>query len=529
MHRTRRSRVHLGCLCAVAVLVPASVCAPAASAASTAGASAASGGGTSAPSAASAAGGATAGGGSASAAGGSAFSEFNPRRSAGVERNDPDHRHHDRIHGLYRHLQLEHEQRAAAGADRRRSAACRDRLHDPARCPQGCACRRRTGDGRGAPRPRHGRDDAQAPRESEGRAPSAQAQSLNPRSPCVAAASAHRRHPGAETGGRGRLAYPSWGGGVSEPSAPAGGGVVWESADGDRVARPQAPYCRRRPRSLQPHPSRRRRRPLRSSPGRCGTAPTTSVPPPAASPARATRSPSTTTYFQRCYYRSAPMSENRHLVALERAVIHCRRCPRLVAWREQAARERKAAFADQAYWGRPLQGFGDPQARVLVLGLAPAAHGANRTGRMFTGDRSGDFLYAAMWRAGLASQPTSTARDDGLRLRDAWVTAAVRCAPPANKPTPKERDACLLWSMRELELLDRVQVILCLGAFRGMPRCVSARRSRPVGGTAPHSPGARGPCRARARDSLTAPSIGARDTRCSAAITRVSRTPSRAG
>lgn len=159
------------------------------------------------------------------------------------------------------------------------------------------------------------------------------------------------------------------------------------------------------------------------------------------------------------------MSENRHLVALERAVIHCRRCPRLVAWREQAARERKAAFADQAYWGRPLQGFGDPQARVLVLGLAPAAHGANRTGRMFTGDRSGDFLYAAMWRAGLASQPTSTARDDGLRLRDAWVTAAVRCAPPANKPTSQERDACLLWSMRELELLDRVQVILCLGAF----------------------------------------------------------------
>jgi uracil-DNA glycosylase family 4 len=156
---------------------------------------------------------------------------------------------------------------------------------------------------------------------------------------------------------------------------------------------------------------------------------------------------------------------NKELEALQRDVVACRRCPRLVTWREQVAHERKAAFADQEYWGKPLPGFGDPRARLLVLGLAPAAHGANRTGRMFTGDRSGDFLYAAMWRAGLASQPISTARDDGLGLRDAWVTAAVRCAPPANKPAPEERDACLPWSVRELKLLRRVSVILCLGAF----------------------------------------------------------------
>jgi uracil-DNA glycosylase family 4 len=159
------------------------------------------------------------------------------------------------------------------------------------------------------------------------------------------------------------------------------------------------------------------------------------------------------------------MDMSDELEILRREVVECRRCPRLVAWREQTASERKAAFADQEYWGRPLPGFGDPQAHVLVLGLAPAAHGANRTGRMFTGDRSGDFLYAAMWRAGLASRPSSTARDDGLTLRDAWVTAAVRCAPPQNKPTPQERDACLSWSLRELELLRRVSVILCLGAF----------------------------------------------------------------
>jgi uracil-DNA glycosylase len=153
------------------------------------------------------------------------------------------------------------------------------------------------------------------------------------------------------------------------------------------------------------------------------------------------------------------------LVALAEKIGSCRRCPRLVEWREQVARERRAAFAEEEYWGRPLPGFGDPAARLLVLGLAPAAHGANRTGRMFTGDRSGDFLFAALFRAGFANQPTSVHRDDGLRLRGAWIGAAVRCAPPANRPTPAEREQCLPWSVRELRLLHDVRTILCLGAF----------------------------------------------------------------
>jgi uracil-DNA glycosylase len=153
------------------------------------------------------------------------------------------------------------------------------------------------------------------------------------------------------------------------------------------------------------------------------------------------------------------------LAALAEEVGGCRRCPRLVAWREQVARERRAAFAAEEYWGRPVPGFGDPSARSLVLGLAPAAHGANRTGRMFTGDRSGDFLFAALARTGFANQSSSTGRDDGLVLRDIWITAAVRCAPPANRPTPSERDACLPWGVRELRLLGNVRVVLCLGAF----------------------------------------------------------------
>jgi uracil-DNA glycosylase family 4 len=136
-----------------------------------------------------------------------------------------------------------------------------------------------------------------------------------------------------------------------------------------------------------------------------------------------------------------------------------------VAWREQVARERRAAFAEQEYWGRPVPGFGDPSARVLLLGLAPAAHGANRTGRMFTGDRSGDFLFAALWRTGFANQPASEGRDDGLVLDGAWITAAVRCAPPGNRPAPAEREECLPWSVREMELLSDVRVLVCLGAF----------------------------------------------------------------
>ncbi len=158
------------------------------------------------------------------------------------------------------------------------------------------------------------------------------------------------------------------------------------------------------------------------------------------------------------------MERSKALAKLEREITSCRSCPRLVEWREKVAYEKRAAYADEEYWGRPVPGFGDPNARVVVLGLAPAAHGANRTGRFFTGDRSGDFLFAALHRAGLANQPLSRHRDDGLRLSGAWISAAVRCAPPQNKPTPAERDTCLPYAARELELLDAA-VVVCLGAF----------------------------------------------------------------
>ena len=159
------------------------------------------------------------------------------------------------------------------------------------------------------------------------------------------------------------------------------------------------------------------------------------------------------------------------LDALAAEIHACRRCPRLVEWRERVAREKRAAFRDQEYWGRPVDGFGDPAARVLLLGLAPAAHGANRTGRMFTGDRSGDFLYAALHRTGFANQATSSHRGDGLELRDCRITAAVRCAPPANKPLPSERDNCAAWLEAELALLPQVRVIVCLGGFGWEAAC----------------------------------------------------------
>jgi uracil-DNA glycosylase len=146
-------------------------------------------------------------------------------------------------------------------------------------------------------------------------------------------------------------------------------------------------------------------------------------------------------------------------------IVECRRCPRLVAWRELVAREKVARFRDETYWGRPLPGFGDPEARILIVGLAPAAHGGNRTGRVFTGDASGDFLWAAMHEVGLTDRPTSRRADDGLTLLGAYVAAAVRCAPPANKPTPDERDTCAPFLARELAALDRVRVIVPLGAF----------------------------------------------------------------
>ncbi len=168
------------------------------------------------------------------------------------------------------------------------------------------------------------------------------------------------------------------------------------------------------------------------------------------------------------------------LHVLSDEIVSCRRCDRLVAWREQTAADKRAAFADEEYWGRGVPGFGDLAAAVVLVGLAPAAHGANRTGRMFTGDRSGDFLYSALHRCGFANQPTSTSVDDGLELRDAYITAAVRCAPPANKPAPAERDACRPFLERELALLVNARVAIALGAFAYGVLCTLAGiRPRP--------------------------------------------------
>ena len=172
------------------------------------------------------------------------------------------------------------------------------------------------------------------------------------------------------------------------------------------------------------------------------------------------------------------------LAALLERIVVCSACPRLVAWRRKTAREKVKRFASWTYWGRPVPPFGDPRARIVLVGLAPAAHGGNRTGRIFTGDRSGDFLFAALHRAGLASQPHSVARDDGLRLSDVWVTAAVRCAPPANKPTPGEQDRCRPFLVEELAHLSRCRVIVALGglAWRAVLRACSAERGGPAFG-----------------------------------------------
>jgi len=158
-------------------------------------------------------------------------------------------------------------------------------------------------------------------------------------------------------------------------------------------------------------------------------------------------------------------SVEKTLVKLGNEIHRCEQCPRLVRWTRLVAQEKRAAYADEKYWGKPVAGFGDPNARIVVLGLAPGAHGANRTGRVFTGDRSGEWLFAAMHRAGLANQAESQNIGDGLTLSDAWVTVAVRCAPPGNKPTPTEQRSCQPFLERELELLGEARVIVCLGSF----------------------------------------------------------------
>jgi len=185
-------------------------------------------------------------------------------------------------------------------------------------------------------------------------------------------------------------------------------------------------------------------------------------------------------------YGTGSLSGMEALTEMNERLVGCRRCPRLVAWREQVAVERRAAFAGEEYWGKPVPGFGDPGARLLVMGLAPAAHGANRTGRMFTGDRSGDWLYRALHRAGFADRAESRSRDDGLRLTDAYITAPVRCPPPANRPSTAERAHCRPWLAEEFGLLEGVAAVVCLGAIAYdealrllSARAVSLPRPRP--------------------------------------------------
>ena len=174
------------------------------------------------------------------------------------------------------------------------------------------------------------------------------------------------------------------------------------------------------------------------------------------------------------------MTDTRALALLSEEVVACRACPRLVAWRESVARTPRAAYRGQEYWARPLPGFGDPDARIVIVGLAPAAHGGNRTGRIFTGDRSGDWLFAALYRAGLANQALSVSRDDGLALTGAYIAAVVRCAPPDNKPTTEERDRCVPYLRRELELLTEARVLVALGQFAYDALCrLLAIRPRP--------------------------------------------------
>ena len=175
------------------------------------------------------------------------------------------------------------------------------------------------------------------------------------------------------------------------------------------------------------------------------------------------------------------------LAALTAEIVVCRRCPRLVEWRERVAREKVARFRDETYWARPVPGFGDPDGRILVVGLAPAAHGANRTGRLFSGDASGDFLWATLYRAGLADRPASRRADDGLTLTDVYIAAAVRCAPPANKPTIDERDNCAPYLAGEVGLLGRARVVVALGAFGwdAALRALAANGARPATATKP--------------------------------------------